>query len=213
MATFDAKDSSKRAKLCFVTVGATAPFDALIKAILDPAFLCALRAAGYTDLRVQHGHTGDDHVFSNTLGKADISRLLEDLDIVVTGFDFDQNGLGKEFRAAKGLTPHSSRYGNPMEGAVISHAGSGSIMDALRISVPLVVVPNTSLLHNHQEELAEELAKQEYVVHGKLKNIAAAIPEIENLRSRMLQWPPVNSGAKHEQGLAGVIDDEMGWVD
>jgi beta-1,4-N-acetylglucosaminyltransferase len=50
-----------------------------------------------------------------------------------------------------------------------SSLGSGSILDALRIGVPLVVVPNTDLLHNHQVELAEELAKQEYVVHGNLK--------------------------------------------
>ena len=49
--------------------------------------------------------------------------------------------------------------------------GSGTILDALRIGVPLVVVPNTTLLHNHQVELAEELAKQDYVVHGNLKCI------------------------------------------
>lgn len=47
--------------------------------------------------------------------------------------------------------------------------GSGSILDALRISVPLIVVPNPSLLDNHQVELAEELAKQGYVVHGHLE--------------------------------------------
>jgi len=47
--------------------------------------------------------------------------------------------------------------------------GSGSILDALRIALPLIVVPNPSLLDNHQEELAEELARQGYVVHGHLK--------------------------------------------
>lgn len=47
--------------------------------------------------------------------------------------------------------------------------GSGTILDALRISVPLVVVPNSELLDNHQIELAEALAEQEYVVHGKLE--------------------------------------------
>lgn len=47
--------------------------------------------------------------------------------------------------------------------------GSGSILDALRIRVPLIVVPNTSLLHNHQVELAEELSKQGYLVHGQLE--------------------------------------------
>ena len=52
---------------------------------------------------------------------------------------------------------------------IFSWLGSGTILDALRIGVPLVVVPNTELLHNHQVELAEELAKQEYVVHGNLR--------------------------------------------
>ncbi len=47
--------------------------------------------------------------------------------------------------------------------------GSGSILDALRITAPLIVVPNPSLLDNHQEELAEELARQGYVVQGHLK--------------------------------------------
>ncbi len=50
-----------------------------------------------------------------------------------------------------------------------SRTGSGSILDALRIAVPLIVVPNPSLLDNHQEELAEELARQGYVVHGHLE--------------------------------------------
>ena len=49
-----------------------------------------------------------------------------------------------------------------------SDAGSGTILDGLRFEIPLIVVPNTDLLHNHQVELAEELAKQNYVVHGKL---------------------------------------------
>lgn len=47
--------------------------------------------------------------------------------------------------------------------------GSGSILDALRIAVPIIVVPNPELLDNHQEELAEELATQGYVIHGRLK--------------------------------------------
>ena len=47
--------------------------------------------------------------------------------------------------------------------------GSGSILDALRIGVPLIVVPNPDLLDNHQVELAEELATQGYVIHGRLE--------------------------------------------
>ena len=47
--------------------------------------------------------------------------------------------------------------------------GSGSILAALRIAVPIIVVPNPDLLDNHQEELAGELAVQGYVIHGRLK--------------------------------------------
>lgn len=59
-------------------------------------------------------------------------------------------------------------FGSPPR-LVTSDTGSGSILDALRISVPLIVVPNPNLLDNHQVELAEELASQGYVVHGHLE--------------------------------------------
>lgn len=46
------------------------------------------------------------------------------------------------------------------------------------------------------------------------RNLAAAILEIESLRKRMKQWPPINSGEdKYPNGLGGVMAEEMGWVD
>lgn len=106
------------------------------------------------------------------------------------------------------------------------HAGSGSILDALRLSIPLIVVPNPTLLDNHQDELAEELARQGYVVHGKLSttpgddagsaaSLAKAIEESEILKKEHQQWPPVNSGEldpQQERGLHGVMDEEMGYL-
>lgn len=51
---------------------------------------------------------------------------------------------------------------------VISHAGSGTIIETLRLDASvkptLVVVPNETLMSNHQNELALALAKQNYVV-------------------------------------------------
>ena len=52
---------------------------------------------------------------------------------------------------------------------LISTVGSGSILEALRVGVPLIVVPNRDLLDDHQLELAEELAAQGYAVHGRLE--------------------------------------------
>src|ERR1700730_17715341 len=52
------------------------------------------------------------------------------------------------------------------------YQGSGSILDALRIGVPLIVVPNGGGLAGHQLELAVELSRQHYVVYGKLEYIS-----------------------------------------
>lgn len=155
-------EASRPKKRCFVTIGATAPFDRLLKAVLEPTFLQTLRDHGYTELRVQYGKEGQAifDSFSRTSG----SSSNPSLGLEITGFGFNKDGLTEEMRIAKG-GPGAS------EGAVISHAGSGSILDALRFALPCVVVPNTDLLHNHQMELAEELERQRYVVHGKLEYV------------------------------------------
>ena len=131
----------------------------------------------------------------------------------VTGFDFNKQGMEGEFRELQ------AQKESRVDGLVISHAGSGSILDALRYGVPCIVVPNTELLHNHQLELAEELSRLGYVVQGSLDGDAAlskAVDEVEKrdggLRVRMNRgrggedetrggeakerrwWPPVNSG-------------------
>ena len=97
-------------KLCFLTVGATASFSALIEAALSPAVLSALEAQGYTELSVQYGQDGKP-LFEKCKSIAQASSKL-----TVTGFDLDRQGLGKHMRRAKGGKDAS-------EGVVISHAG------------------------------------------------------------------------------------------
>ena len=41
--------------------------------------------------------------------------------------------------------------------------GSGTILEVLRKGKPLIVVPNPTLLDNHQEDLATELEKMDYL--------------------------------------------------
>jgi beta-1,4-N-acetylglucosaminyltransferase len=48
-------------------------------------------------------------------------------------------------------------------------AGSGTILAALRYQIPLVVVPNTALLDNHQEELAIAMERSNYVIRGDVR--------------------------------------------
>jgi beta-1,4-N-acetylglucosaminyltransferase len=39
----------------------------------------------------------------------------------------------------------------------------------MRLGLPLIVVPNPSLLDNHQQELADELDRQGYVTKSDVK--------------------------------------------
>lgn len=190
-------------KRCFVTVGATAPFNSLIKAALQPDFITALRSAGYKQLRIQYGDQSGEVVFRRQISI--LSDRSADAGVEITGFGFKQEGLREEMGAVKGSGP-------PNEGMVISHAGSGSILDALRIGAPIVVVPNTDLLHNHQVELAEVLAEQEYVIHAKVDDLVSSIAHAEALRRKSKQWPPLRSGEeKYKNGLQDVMYEEMGW--
>lgn len=80
--------------------------------------------------------------------------------------------------------------------------------------MPIIVVPNSELLDNHQVELAEALAEQEYVVHGRLENLPQALQEADALARRHKTWPPVNSGVHREvKSLKSVLDQEMGYLD
>lgn len=63
--------------------------------------------------------------------------------------------------------------------------GTGTILDTLRLGLPLIVVPNTSLLDNHQEELAAELAHQNYCVKSDVRFVppVSFLPALANIRT------------------------------
>ncbi|QGA16440.1 hypothetical protein EYB26_004107 [Talaromyces marneffei] len=194
-------------KVCFVTIGATAPFDALLSNVLDEPFLKALKKHEYTTLLIQYGKEGQ--AIFDTFTKINPPGSTAQYGLDIQGFGFKKDGLVQEMRSTKA---NSSQ--NVVEGMILSHAGSGSIMEALRIGVPLVVVPNPALQDNHQEELARQIAKNGWAVAGKLDRLADSVQKAEKLRSTSRSWPPKNSGAlKDSKGLAGVVEDELGFLD
>lgn len=87
------------------------------------------------------------------------------------------------------------------------------MLDALRLELAIIVVPNSDLLDNHQLELAEVLAEQNYVVHGHLQRLAEALPHVEQQRLKMKAWLPVvgQNEKTPRQALADVMDDELGY--
>lgn len=114
----------------------------------------------------------------------------------------------------------------------MTEKGTGSILAARRMSIPLVVVPNSTLLNNHQVELAEALAAQGQVVYGRLEWVCAslkaewdclikfcsalpeAIREAERKSQEQAAWPAVDENTNTKgRRLKHVMDEEMGFVD
>ena len=148
---------------------------ALIEAVLDPKFLQTLSKLQYTRLVIQAG-PDMPHYYAAKPTSFETSHGID-----INAFDYNKTGLGQEMRGCQAKPPAVR------EGLVISHAGrflvqnaqlqqrltytigSGSILEALRVGVPFVMVPNPSLLDDHQTELAIEIESQGYGIHGDLK--------------------------------------------
>ncbi|KAH6713100.1 glycosyl transferase [Leptodontidium sp. 2 PMI_412] len=177
-------------KECFITTGATAKFTELIQAALSPECLQAFVDNGFTRLNFQCGESMS--AFEEL--KPTDTRGLE-----IHGFGFNKNGLTKEMRACQEKESVSRR------GLVICHAGAGTILDAMRLAVPLVVVPNSSLLDNHQEELAAELETQGYATKADIRNLAEAIAKA--CKKEEKAW------GGHNTSFAAIVDNVVGYED
>ncbi|KAI9002874.1 glycosyl transferase [Hyaloraphidium curvatum] len=119
----------------FATVGTT-KFDGLVSAVVSSPVLSALRDLGASELVVQHGSS----LWSPPPEDAAGPR--------VSAYAY-KSDIGADMVAAD---------------LVISHAGAGSITEALRAGKSLVVVVNDQLMDNHQAELAEALAERGMLV-------------------------------------------------
>lgn len=130
----------------FATVGTTR-FDLFVQRLDDPQVQTALRGIGIDKLVVQKGNSS-------------VSPQSRVEGMKVEAFEF-AHGLQSYFDSAS---------------LVLSHAGSGSILEALRAKVPhIIVVVNELLMDNHQAEVAEEMARQGYVTCCTVSTLLRAI--------------------------------------
>jgi beta-1,4-N-acetylglucosaminyltransferase len=143
--------------IVFVTVGTT-KFDLLVQNILSEPVLHILRLKGYSSLVVQ-------------CGKSKLGTISE------TNWPIEKDGIRVEvwpFKAS--LHSEYSRADLVISHAGLSvfpaicqreysyrNAGSGTILDVLRLGKPLIVVPNPTLLGNHQNEIASSLAALQHL--------------------------------------------------
>jgi len=163
-------------KVCFVTVGTTS-FDPLISAMDDDGIRRVLvERFGITHLRIQYGR-GQVRPTESTLAS-----------LKVEAFDFKPT-LAEEMKAAS---------------LIVSHAGAGSVMEALRLGRPLIVVVNDALMDNHQVEIAEALEKGHHLAYA---------PSPKELLDVLRRFNPEDLRKypnRDTQAFARMLDREMG---
>ena len=86
---------------------------------------------------------------------------------------------------------------------VISHAGAGSILDALGCGKKVLVVVNEELMGNHQTELAEALAKEHYLHFCGVSSLLRSLKELDF--SNLVPFPSgePEKFAEHMDGVFG----------
>ena len=90
---------------------------------------------------------------------------------------------------------------------VISHAGTGCILEALGIDKPLLVIVNQSLMDNHQLELAFELDTEGYLSMGFVDNL---VPKFEELMSGSATKKKLWSDKAPATLFSSLITEELG---
>lgn len=170
------RDPRKQAQLV-VTVGST-QFPALSDAVLSPAVLEILPGLGIASVTVQAGSAeipvharGGEITYTTrdggyvrvrtlryTRDAVEMDALLKGADVVVSHAGECLSTVFRSIKRRDGSTAHCS-----FRGSSWLTPGSGSILTALRMGKPLLVVPNEALMDNHQVELADALQKEGYL--------------------------------------------------
>ncbi|QSL67070.1 hypothetical protein MERGE_001457 [Pneumocystis wakefieldiae] len=87
---------------------------------------------------------------------------------------------------------------------IISHAGSGSIIEALELKKKLIVVVNETLMDNHQKELTQIMTDEKYLISSTPENLLYAIQDLNKKELRPFLFP-------NKPTFQKILDNQMGF--
>ena len=188
-------------KSILITTGATITFKSLIQIILSPQFLNNLIRLKINKLIIQYGHEIKNSInlsesfFNETINKYDLINLFN-LEIEETPIgDDDDEGirLFKNSDIEILAFSYSSNINKYIENVdlIISHAGTGSIIDCLHLNKPLIVIVNDKLMDNHQLEIAQQFTKLNYCIYYSIKELEQYVNNNDNNKDSRF-WNQLN---------------------
>lgn len=171
-------------KTVFITTGATVTFQKLIEISLNDKFINCLQNEGYERMILQYGSQQDGVTLFNNGLKSLSATVSTEIDSIIGTLS---NGF-----IIEGF-PFTNDIKTVMSKAdlIISHAGTGSILDSLRLAKPLIVVINSQLMNNHQAEISDELARHNYLLgcDADLNELMKKIKLVESIKPTTLPEP------------------------
>ncbi|KAI8088551.1 glycosyl transferase [Thamnidium elegans] len=163
----------------FVTVGSTG-FDDLVSKVTCQSFLSSLTLLGINKVCVQYGTS--EPIFIKNIQTYNGPR------IDITGYKY-KNSIAEDIEQAD---------------IVISHAGSGTVLQALRLDKKLIVVVNMSLMDNHQYQLAQAMESRNYVACSDINDLLDTIEKVK--KTDLVPFPSAKPAI-----FATLVDDQMGF--
>jgi len=166
----------------FVTVGTTL-FDDLVREVDSRSFHRVARELGFQKLVIQYGN--GLHIPS--LGDEASSNDHDDELLPLEAYRFKPT-LDEDVAQAA---------------LVISHAGAGSLLEALRAGKRLLVVVNPILMGNHQLELAEAVSEQGYCFMAP--EPGRLLESLKGANAELKPMPPIDLS-----GFYSAVSDVVG---
>jgi beta-1,4-N-acetylglucosaminyltransferase len=157
--------SSSASKTAFATVGTT-QFETMVTTLLSDEVLRVLAAQGFKRLLIQ-------------LGRGPEITIPAAAPLEVEWYRFKPS-LEEDMRTAS---------------LIISHAGAGSILEGMRLGALMLVVVNDELMHNHQQELAEELRSRQHLLATTPSGLARSLRELGDQPPALTPMPAADSTA------------------
>eukprot|EP00815_Leptocylindrus_aporus_P008455 CAMPEP_0116058274 /NCGR_PEP_ID=MMETSP0322-20121206/5105_1 /TAXON_ID=163516 /ORGANISM="Leptocylindrus danicus var. apora, Strain B651" /LENGTH=185 /DNA_ID=CAMNT_0003542437 /DNA_START=107 /DNA_END=664 /DNA_ORIENTATION=+ len=180
-------------KTVFVTVGTTS-FDDLISTISSNKALNFLKECEFERIVIQYGKGQPPNFIS--------SSVLDTDERVVSGVCLEEMKYSA-YRFKSSLQEDMKEAS-----LIISHAGAGSVLEGLSMKKDMMVVINSSLMDNHQKELAYAM---------KRRNHCMCVDRPTDLLL-LSTWKEITSfRATHFDGIpwenvAEKIDETMGFL-